>query len=102
MERRSMSPDFDIRIMNPLILLLSPEVNVRLHLADPPPPEIIAARVKKLVRGLKPEERQGILARAKVLTAYANAVQNSLCEGEFGRNCAFLSDEPVNPNWRSF
>jgi len=97
-----MSPDFDIRIMDPLALLLSPEVNVRLHLADPPPDDVIAARVEKLVRGLKPQERQGILARAKVLSAYANAVQNTMGEGEFSRKCAFMPDEPANPNWRSF
>ncbi len=97
-----MSPDFDIQIIDPLTLLFGPEVNVRLRLADPPPAEVIAARVRQLVRGLNPREKEEALARARVLMTYANAVQNSLGEGESIRKCAFVPHEPADPNWRSF
>ena len=73
-----MIPDIDLRAIDPLALILSPEIYVRLHLPDPPPDPIIAAQVKQLANGLSAQEKQGVLARAKVLGAYAHAFQKAL------------------------
>ena len=73
-----MIPNIDLRAIDPLALILSPEVYARIHLPDPPPDAYIAAHVKQAVSGLSAQEKQDILARARVLGAYAHTVQKTL------------------------
>ena len=68
----------DIRAIDPLALILSPEVYAKLHLPDPPPDQLIAAQVRQVAARLKGEERAQVAARAKTIAAYATALSNAL------------------------
>lgn len=74
----------DVLAIDPLALILSNEAYVRLTLPDPPPDEFITARVKQAVAQLKTAERARALAGAKVLGAYANAMEKALSKGQRG------------------
>ena len=73
-----MIPDINIRAIDPLALILSPEIYVRLHMPDPPPDPVILSQVKQVANGLSAQEKQVVLARAKVLGAYAHAIEKTL------------------------
>jgi hypothetical protein len=64
-----MIPGIALRAIDPLARILSPEIYVRLHLPDLRPDPIIAAQAKQLANRLSAQEKQGVLARAKVLGA---------------------------------
>ena len=46
-----MLPDITLRAIDPLALILSPEVYARLHLPDPPPDQLVATQVQQIARG---------------------------------------------------
>jgi hypothetical protein len=64
--------------VDPLSLILSPSVYVRLTLPDPPPFEVLTSHFRELVRSMDGSERKQALARAKALGAYAEALQKAL------------------------
>ena len=72
---------YDILAIDPLALILSPEVYVRLHLPDPPPLDFIASRVKDAVSLMKAEDKKRALIAVKTLGAYARAMEKALAEG---------------------
>jgi hypothetical protein len=53
--------------IDPLALVLAPEVYIKLTLPDPPPIEVWTREVRELVRGMTPEERAAAKARVKAL-----------------------------------
>ena len=65
-------------LVDPLSLILSGPVYVRFTLPDPPPVEAIRKSVRESVRTLTPAERQGALAGARALGAYARAMEEEL------------------------
>jgi hypothetical protein len=68
----------DYRAIDPLALILSNAAYVRLTLPDPAPDEVIFAQAKQVAAQLKGEERKNALARARMLGAYANAMEKAL------------------------
>lgn len=70
--------------IDPLALILSSAAYIRLTLPDPPPDEVISAQMKQVAAQLKGDERKQALARARVLGAYANALQRALSTGAKG------------------
>jgi hypothetical protein len=60
--------------IDPLALILSSSVYVRLTLPDPPPPEVL----RELVENLSAEERKLATARVKALGAFAKAAEKAL------------------------
>ena len=64
--------------IDPLALILSNEVYVRLTLPDPPPLEAFRQQVRNFVGGMQPEERQRALTRLQVLGPYFQAMQQEL------------------------
>ena len=66
------------RTIDPLALILSGEVYVRLTLPDPPPIEIIRAYARGLARSGSAIEQRRALNRARVLLAYARTVEQEL------------------------
>ncbi|HBL30594.1 MAG TPA: hypothetical protein DD490_27480 [Acidobacteria bacterium] len=64
--------------IDPLALLLSPSVYIRLTLPDPPPPDVLAPEIRALVRDMDAGERKAALARAKSLGAFAKALEKEL------------------------
>ncbi|HVM81028.1 MAG TPA: hypothetical protein VMU06_18550 [Stellaceae bacterium] len=67
--------------IDPLALLLRPDIYIRLHLPDPPPPDIWIAQVRAIVKTMTSAERQAALTRAKALGTYANALAKEIAPG---------------------
>ena len=63
--------------IDPLALVLSSSVYVRLTLPDPPPIEVLRA----LIREMDATERRSALARAKSLGAFAKSLEKELAAG---------------------
>jgi hypothetical protein len=53
--------------IDPLVLVLAPQVYIKLTLPDPAPIEVWTREVRELVRGMTPEERAAAKARVKAL-----------------------------------
>lgn len=70
--------------IDPLALILRPDIYVRLHLPDPLPMDAVREQVQGAVRGLNANERKTALLRVRVLTAFAHALERELahCAGE--------------------
>jgi len=68
----------EYRTIDPLALILSGEVYVKLTLPDPPPIEVLRAHAGALARSATPSERRGALNRARVLQVYVKAVEQAL------------------------
>jgi hypothetical protein len=64
--------------IDPLALILSNEVYVRLTLPDPPPDEVISAQMRQVAAQLKGDERKQALAKARILGAYARGMEKAL------------------------
>ena len=64
--------------IDPLALILSPAVYVRLTLPDPPPDEIMRRHIRDLAHSLGPEEKKYVHARAKALGTYAKVLVEEL------------------------
>jgi hypothetical protein len=79
-------PPKEYEIVDPLALILRPEIYVILHLPDPPPD--LRARVQESIRDMSAKDRQQALARVKSLAAYANAVVKTLGSVEGIANAA--------------
>jgi hypothetical protein len=67
--------------IDPLALILSGQVYVRLTLPDPPPIDELNAHIHELVGEMGSEETRYALARAKALGAYARALEDELSKG---------------------
>jgi len=68
----------EIQAIDPLAILLSNEVFVRINLPRPPELEVIVERIAPALQGISATERTQTLARAKALGAYAAAVEKAL------------------------
>lgn len=66
------------RAIDPLALILSNEVYVRLTLPDPPPFEVIRSYARAMARSASAAEKRQALNRARVLRAYVEAVEQEL------------------------
>ncbi len=66
------------RTIDPLALLLSGEVYVKLTLPDPPPIEVIRAQARELARTASKAEKRRALNRVRAFRAYAQAVEEAL------------------------
>ena len=64
--------------IDPLALLLSPSVYIRLTLPDPPPIEVLTREIQALVRDMDATEKKAALTRAKALGAFAKAMEKEL------------------------
>jgi len=64
--------------IDPLALLLSPSVYIRLTLPDPPPIEVLIQEIRALTSDMDATEKKAALARAKALGAYAKALEKEL------------------------
>jgi len=67
--------------IDPLALLLSPSVYVKLTLPDPPPIEVLRREIQVLVKEMDATEKRVALTRAKALGAYAKALEKELAAG---------------------
>jgi peptidase M23-like protein len=66
------------RTIDPLALILSGEVYVKLTLPDPPPIEVLRAYARTLARSTSSAEKRRALNRAHALRAYVQAVEQEL------------------------
>lgn len=66
------------RAIDPLALLLSGEVYVKLTLPDPPLIEVIRAQAHELARSASKAEKRRALNRVRAFRAYAQAVEQAL------------------------
>lgn len=66
------------RTIDPLALILSGEVYVKLTLPDPPPFEVIRAYARAMARSASAADKRQALNRARVLRAYVEAVEQEL------------------------
>jgi hypothetical protein len=64
--------------IDPLALILSSEVYVKLTLPDPPPIDVFRQQVRDFVRAMRPEERQQAMIRLKALNTYFQAMEKEL------------------------
>ncbi|MBV9494754.1 MAG: hypothetical protein JOZ54_10955 [Acidobacteria bacterium] len=72
----------ELLAVDPLSLLLSPSVYIRLTLPDPPPIEVLTSQFRELVRNMDVAERRQASSRAKALGVYADALQKALSKAE--------------------
>ena len=68
------------RAIDPLVLILSGEVYVKLTLPDPPPYEVIRTYAEALARAATPEQKRQALDRARALQTYVRAVEEAIGE----------------------
>ncbi len=73
--RRGMSSD---RAIDPLALILSGEVYVKLTLPDPGPEEVVRAQIRALLRTASPQDRRRALYRARTMGRYLRLVEDEL------------------------
>jgi hypothetical protein len=66
------------RAIDPLALILSGELYVKLTLPDPPPIEVLRAYVRSMARRASATERRQALNRARALRMYVEAVEQEL------------------------
>jgi hypothetical protein len=66
------------RAIDPLALMLSGEMYVKLTLPDPPPFEVLRAYARALARSASAAEKRRALNRARALRVYADAVEQEL------------------------
>jgi hypothetical protein len=66
------------RAIDPLALLLSGEVYVKLTLPDPPPIEVLRAQARALAKSASAADNRRALARARAFRTYAQAVEEAL------------------------
>jgi hypothetical protein len=64
--------------IDPLALLLRSDVYVRLHLPDPPPPDVWVAQIRGIIKTMSSAERRAASGRAKALVAFANVLEKEL------------------------
>jgi len=64
-----------------LIFGVTSATYIRWTLPDPPPIDVVTARIRKLVQAMGPEEKMRALAQAKALSAYSTALEKELSEG---------------------
>jgi hypothetical protein len=79
-------PPKEYEIVDPLALLLKPEIYAILHLPDPPPD--LRTRVQEVAKEMSAKDRQQALERVKTLAAYTNAVAKALSGVEGVTNAA--------------
>jgi murein DD-endopeptidase MepM/ murein hydrolase activator NlpD len=72
---------WDWRAVDPLSLILAYKVYVALTLPDPPPEEILRARIQERVEAMTPAERRHALGEARKLRTYADALEKELRGG---------------------
>jgi hypothetical protein len=65
--------------IDPLALLLSEEIYVRLTLPDPSPIE--QGQIREAIQAMGPEEKRVTLARARALGAYVSALEKEISKG---------------------
>ena len=51
---------------------------VRLTLPDPPPPDVLRARIAAQLRGMSMAQRRAVAANVKRVQAYVKAIQNEI------------------------
>jgi len=64
--------------IDPLALILRSDLYVRLHLPDPPPPDVLRKNVQEAIHGMTADQRSHALARLKLLRLYADALGHEL------------------------
>ncbi len=64
--------------IDPLALLLSPSVYVRLTLPDPPPDGVLTKEIAVLVRGMDETERSVVTTRVRALRSYVEGMEQAL------------------------
>jgi Peptidase family M23 len=64
--------------IDPLALILEPQVYIKLTLPDPPPIDVWTREVRERVRDMTPKERKAVLARLKELGERFNALERAL------------------------
>ena len=71
-------PHFYEEAVDPLYLILSNEVYVRLTLPDPPPPDVLRELIVAQLRGMSMAQRRAVAANVKRVQAYVKAIQNEI------------------------
>jgi len=74
-------PSFYEAAIDPLALILRGDIYIKLTLPDPPPIEVLRARIEQLVRTMKPDERKQALERVRAFKDYQNVVEQELLHG---------------------
>jgi hypothetical protein len=64
--------------IDPLALVLSSEVYIKLHLPDPPPFETIQTYIQDRIKGMSTKQKVQVRARLKALKAFAEAFEMEL------------------------
>jgi hypothetical protein len=64
--------------IDPLALVLSSEVYIKLHLPDPPPVEALQAYVRERIESMTAKQKVQTRARVRALKAYAQAVDKEI------------------------
>lgn len=67
--------------VDPLSLILTHEIYIRLTLPDPNPDELLLKQMRQVVVQLKGNEKKQALARARMLASYAGAMVKALSSG---------------------
>ena len=70
-------PQFDEAAIDPLAMILSNEVYVKLKLPNPPP-YFIRARVRDLVRGMSASEKRAAIANVRIFETYLKVLGEEL------------------------
>jgi|KBSMisStandDraft_5_1062788.scaffolds.fasta_scaffold1492776_1 hypothetical protein len=79
-------PPKEYEIVDPLALILKPEIYVILHLPDPVPD--LRTRIQEVTKGMSVEDRNQALARVKSLATYTNAVVRALSSSDVASHAA--------------
>ena len=64
--------------IDPLYILLGSKLFELLHRPDPPPIDVITARMQDAVKRMSAEDKQAVLANCRYLGAYVSAVQKAV------------------------
>jgi hypothetical protein len=68
----------DIVAIDPLYVLLGPKIFELLHRPDPPPIDVITARVQDAVKHMSADDKKAVLAKCKMLGAYIGVLQKAV------------------------
>ena len=77
----SCHPQLSVIALLALIFGVTSATYIRWTLPDPPPIDVVTARIRKLAQAMGPEEKMRALAQAKALSAYSTALEKELSEG---------------------
>lgn len=81
------------RAIDPLALVLSGEVYVKLTLPDPPPIEVLRAQARAFAKSASAADKRRALTRARAFRTYAQAVEQALAATETPTKSAIADKE---------